>query len=541
MKRKSLITTIVFSILLAVVVIAVTVYSVLPRSNNNAGNNTTNVSDEKTDPAPVEQKATGTEEDPYIISSTDDFFTYVVGKYTDDEGKYIDYNAKDEEGNLVNAELNNGLYFKLDADVDMSSKQFTTIFNKGIAFNGHIDGNGHTISNVNVNVTKENFADFVYEVKDGLFVAHVGIFGEIKDATIVNVSFENVNVTVADDVFDYIQNVESTINEDLGGYVYELTVGSLAGIAKDSQIEVKAQSTIVGGAYTLIKDEKAQGQNAIGGLVGVIDGTKIENSEVNANITVNHGVGTYVAGVAGKAYDAELNNSKVELNANVKYDERTYVAGAIAYAYALDADTVQSTLNVSQIATDKEFDVKTAKDVSDEITLVAGFVNRIRTFGLDENETAEDVKSNLNKITVNTNVDADVVYAGLVMDIVSSKESSEKLVSISNAIVNSNVKTLKAYGFARQLENAIVTFEDFALDMDNDAAEYNIRLVGSVKFATKIKDKVVAAKMFAQNIDDNTNTCDYSSLKVIVSNEIATQFDLMDNARRNVVASYETV
>lgn len=545
MKRKSLITTIILSVLLAVAVVAVTVYSVLPRSNKTQGNTTNPVSNETEDPAVEENKGTGTQEDPYIISSADDFFKYVVGSYTDEEGNYVDYNATNEEGELVNPDLNAGLFFKLDADVDMASVDFKTIFNKGIAFNGNIDGNGHKISNVTINVTKENFAEFAYMFKENSFVAHVGIFGELDGAEIVNISLENVKVTIADDVFAYIKDEESTINEDLGGYVYELTVGSLAAIANNSTIEVNADATIVGGAYTLVSEGKAQGQNAIGGLVGVADKTTIENSEINANITVNVGEGTYVGGVAGKAYEASLNNSKVNLIASVDYKGRTYVAGAVSYAYAFNADAVEVNVTVNQIETDSPFDVKISADVTDEVSLVAGFVNRVRTFGVEEDETAESVKSNFNDVTVNAEINADVVYAGFVMDIVSAQETTDKLVTISNSIVNSNVNVLKAYGFARQLQNATVSFDRFEIDLDNDGAEYNIKLVGSVKFSTNNKKKLVATKVFAQNISkaEEGNTIDggYASLKVIVSNEIAAQFDLLDNARKNIFESYKIV
>ena len=92
MKRKSWMTTIVLRVMLAIAVVSVTIYSIVPHTNNAGGNTVQPTADVKTDPQPTEMKGTGTKDDPYVIYTADDFFASIVGKYTDESGNYIDYN-----------------------------------------------------------------------------------------------------------------------------------------------------------------------------------------------------------------------------------------------------------------------------------------------------------------------------------------------------------------------------------------------------------------------------------------------------------------
>ena len=70
----------------------------------------------------------GTEDDPYIIATTDDM---------------------DELASQVNNENNySGKFFLMTADLDYSGKDYTPVGNYNYGFKGTFNGNGHTISHV---------------------------------------------------------------------------------------------------------------------------------------------------------------------------------------------------------------------------------------------------------------------------------------------------------------------------------------------------------------------------------------------------------
>lgn len=112
---------------------------------------------------------TGTETDPYIIKTA---------------GQLIYLR------NQVNNDNNyDGEYFRLDADLDMASRSFGDSIGyinskyKSYYFNGHFDGNNHTISNLTINSTSGYTALF----------GNVG-FGT-NESVISNLTLTGVNIT----------------------------------------------------------------------------------------------------------------------------------------------------------------------------------------------------------------------------------------------------------------------------------------------------------------------------------------------------------
>ena len=146
-------------------------------------------------------------------------------------------------------------YYKLTADIDMAGISFEPIGNENEgAFTGIIDGDGYTISNLNINLPDNKYVGFVGYLE-----------GTVKNINLIDVA--------------------------ANGYHY---VGGLVGYAEDnSQIENCSVSGKIDGLY-LITDV------CIGGITGYNQGTII-NCTNNGNIS-NLGKNGYCygGGIAGK-------------------------------------------------------------------------------------------------------------------------------------------------------------------------------------------------------------------------------------------------
>ena len=106
----------------------------------------------------------GTEYDPYLISSENDL-AYVAKQVNDAVTKY------------------EGTYFKLTVDLDLGNKPWAPIGQlKANYFSGHFDGDGHTISNLNVKTIDDSNA------------MYGGVFGRILDGSVKNLNVDNATI-----------------------------------------------------------------------------------------------------------------------------------------------------------------------------------------------------------------------------------------------------------------------------------------------------------------------------------------------------------
>jgi hypothetical protein len=202
-----------------------------------------------------------------VSNNVETFKTFVVDKYLDDEGNYIDYNKTNGNGDYKYPMLKAGLNYELYRDIDFAGTEFETLFNKGIPFNGKIDGKGYALKNINISVEKANFEKYIAENNDGRYVSHIGIFGELKNAVIKDVIIENVCITVADDVYSYVKSGDFATM--MGATLKELTVGSLAAVSTNgTKIEkVEVSGTINAGAYSLYAVDYPHGSQIYRGLL----------------------------------------------------------------------------------------------------------------------------------------------------------------------------------------------------------------------------------------------------------------------------------
>ena len=175
-------------------------------------------------------QGSGTKDDPFLVSSVDDWHLLVR------DNKYI----------------------KIMKDIDFNHTAITPIDN----FSGHIDGNGKTLSNMTVNGS--------------------GIFESISGGSVKNMTLENVNVTGSERGHaggfagvisgGNIENVVLTSGTVTGGNGANGVGGFVGYLAEGASIKNSFSSLTV-----------SRGQN-VGGFIGLTTGGKVENSFANGQV-----------------------------------------------------------------------------------------------------------------------------------------------------------------------------------------------------------------------------------------------------------------
>ena len=210
----------------------------------------------------------GSEDNPYLISSADDFMAIATLANAAAEAGGNGYNADAKRTFFGSA----GVHYKQTGNIDFENATLTPIGNvssagnannasspTGNAFSGTFDGGNHTVKNFSANVT---VAD------NGVY----GLFGYVQNATIKNLSVEA----------DLTLKAEATAD-----------AGVLAGTVAGSTIEnvtVNAKLTVSGADV----DNK---RFTVGGIAGFVFGTPdapslIKDCTVTATATVESGKNT---------------------------------------------------------------------------------------------------------------------------------------------------------------------------------------------------------------------------------------------------------
>ena len=175
-------------------------------------------------------QGSGTKDDPFLVSSVDDW-------------------------NLL---VRDNKYIKIMKDIDFNHTAITPIDN----FSGHIDGNGKTLSNMTVNGS--------------------GIFESISGGSVKNLTLANVNVTGSERGHaggfagtisgGNIENVVLTSGTVTGGNGANGVGGFVGYLAEGASIKNSFSSLTV-----------SHGQN-VGGFIGLTTGGKVENSFANGQV-----------------------------------------------------------------------------------------------------------------------------------------------------------------------------------------------------------------------------------------------------------------
>ena len=214
---------------------------------------------------PVAPSGDGSEETPYLISTVDEFKWIAVVVNT---------------GTLTNTSS----FFKQTQDIDFSSENDLTPIGRGSSsFSGVYDGNGHSLLNVTMNGTTDEF----------------GIFGRVSNGIIKNLKVDNANISVQLNSYkgagiligalysnSTIYNVEnvtiesSTISSTNSNNGF---VGGLIGRTSDSKII----NTNVDAEVNAILNNSANVAN-IGGFIGRIDNSVfIKHSSSSGTVNTN--------------------------------------------------------------------------------------------------------------------------------------------------------------------------------------------------------------------------------------------------------------
>ena len=518
MKKRNLILSVACSIVLVFVLVGFAIVDIVkPAKNIDGSQNVTNVSSvssSKYDPSINEGENVGTAEQPYSIYDAETFTT-LLSTY----------------GN------NSETYFKLLEDIDFTGVDFKPLFNKGEGFKAHLDGQGHTLNNISISVNNDNIADYAYTYTGSNSRSYakmqIGVFGLIDGAEISNISFNNVTINVANEVYDSIK--AGTVSEKLDATVDDVTVGAIAGYVKNATLSaVNVTSSIDADAYTRYADNQTVGTNALGGAFGALVSSTVSDSTVNTVIVADSIRYYWIGGVAGFAKESKLD--KVDVNASVSANalptegskNRLYIAGVYGYAVEVEMNNMIVNFNARQL--DERVALTGVTSINTEqFHEVAGLIAELRA---DDDSQQTSIKD----VTVHSDVDMDVFFAGAIFRVCNKAYDTNKTVvtnktyiTIQDTIIDSNVNTLNAFGVAAQLLYTSIKYsEGFAYAnyqlSDGSFQEYGIKLTGAVRLAGTSKEP--AAALVCANETNvttgRTHTLDfkYDELKLVVSSAI---------------------
>ena len=240
----------------------------------------------------------GTEFDPYLISSENDL-AFVAKQVNDAVTTYA------------------GEYFKLTVDLDLGNKLWTPIGQlKANYFSGHFDGDGHTISNLNVKTIDDSNA------------LYAGVFGRIFDGSVKNLNVDGATIVS----FKYGGAIAGVLNCTADGgsssivncHVTDINirgvqVGGVVGRTSQKKCS-KDQLKILGCSATNIElghittDDFASpdnGNHFVGGIVGGAGATTISGCFSKNIIADIYGTGFAPAGGIVGVLGADSQSSDV--------------------------------------------------------------------------------------------------------------------------------------------------------------------------------------------------------------------------------------
>ena len=201
---------------------------------------------------------TGTEADPFVISTTDDF------------------------NELANAVTNGygfkGLYLILNADLDYTDKTFTPVGNSDREFNGTFDGKGHSISGVGIDSPDD----------------YQGVFGNVENkGTVKNLTLDNSNISA----HGYVGGIVG-LNQ---GTIENCHVTSSVTIQDNGDSESENFGGIAGSSlgtiYGCTSAANVEGDEYVGGIVGELgDADKMEDCLYLGNSVIGD---NYVGALCG--------------------------------------------------------------------------------------------------------------------------------------------------------------------------------------------------------------------------------------------------
>ena len=296
-------------------------------------------------------------EENYVIYLTSDNFLQVINEYIRvPETNPISTYILQEDIDVSNAKKD--LYDDIEGMIGTAEYPFA----------GTFDGNGHTISNLHVNLTGDSYANSS--------TIYAGLFGYTDGATIKNLHISgtyNVEVLESDELVigGFIGQANNTTiencyitssmsvdvikgfnedNEAVAGNFNMLTYGGLVGQMKYSTLMnsiVRPTSTVNFHLSNVYRTT-----SVIGGVVGNLNSSSVRfvlgAQSLNVNIDENYNGSTYIGGIAGyisqgetqiinSIYDGVLTVEDGSGNASIGY-VGGYISSPAPRAYNLSYD-----------------------------------------------------------------------------------------------------------------------------------------------------------------------------------------------------------
>ena len=273
-----------------------------------------------------------------------------------------------------------GKTIKLAADIDLNNEQWTSAGTEEHPFSGTFDGDGKTIMNLSV---------IESEAKEGK--AFIGLFGYAKDATIKNVTFENVNLNIACLDIDHSQGHIGAVAGSLEGTstIENVTVkGDIKVYATQDANGASRVAVIAGGnSYgnvtmknvRVIANEGSylKANNNTGALAGQLQGKNVfENCSSNINVTVNKFFAGGLIGIAAgesQFTDCHTTGDVAVLAGREGRAHDHYRVGGIAGGWA---DGAKNVLTITNCSYTGQISGKNADGSVAEAFDYAGYVGR---------------------------------------------------------------------------------------------------------------------------------------------------------------------
>lgn len=245
-------------------------------------------------------------------------------------------------------------FYILDNDIDMTGYAWTPIGTYADPFIGAFNGNGFTISNINIEMTLPVITNTNH---------YIGLFG-YTSAFISDLNIDNMDITLHSypsnyiyvgivagksvaDVFD-VHVTHSSITVD---GVIKGAIGGLIGTHRGNIIRTSAHTDIIDVTFTT---ETSDMRLYVGGLVGDKQYEDIRHSYASGdiNIAFSNAQTVFAGGLAGVASgsDAIISNSYATGNLSITGDYYTRVGGLVGNSYETVIDNAFSSSDITSSA-----------------------------------------------------------------------------------------------------------------------------------------------------------------------------------------------
>ncbi|MCL2079680.1 MAG: hypothetical protein FWH17_07560 [Oscillospiraceae bacterium] len=232
--------------------------------------------------------------------------------------------------------------YRLTADIDLSGVAWTPIGTNSRPFNGILDGNGHTISNLTVNLPEQDY---------------VGMFGN-TNGLVKNLTLENVQVTgrsyvggLAGQNSGVISDVSvmggtvtagGTSSCYIGGFVGRNSGGRIIGSSVTGGLLVSGKNytggfvgvNSTGRILRSFATAEVKGTSCTGGFVGYSITDRIEQCYATGNVEGTSEVGGFVGGIVSTSLVKDCYSTGNVLGSSISNNSINNTAGFLGWASA---------------------------------------------------------------------------------------------------------------------------------------------------------------------------------------------------------------